>query len=499
MPFRADDMQSARGEHLFPVCLTNRFCFRERGLEFFCLRRQCVNLHLLLPQHFHGEALRVTAKEDIHPASCHIRCDSDGTGHPCLRDDIRFPRVLLRIQHLMFNVAAFRAEHFAQFFGVLNRNCADEDGAALLVLFNNILQHSVVFRRLGFVNLVCVIFPDHRFVGRNDGDFKFIDMREFIRFCRRSACHSRQFFIQAEIILVGNFRAGLAFLHDAHALLRFNRLMEPLAEPPANLLSAGEFINEEDFAVLDEVVHIAFVELMRCEGLIDVMDEREVGMLIEVVQSEAALHLFNAFVRKRRTAARLPLLVDLEMGIFAEHGDNGVDLLVEFRWFSGGFGDDERRARLVNEDAIHFVKDAIDMPALHLRVKGGSLVIPEIIKPEFAVNAVGDVRLVAEHFLFVRHLAQGEPDSEPEEVVNFPHPLGITSGKIVVHGGEMHTSPVQRVQVNRQCGGEGFSFAGAHFGDLAPVERDAAHELDIVVPLFQRPHRRFANDSVGIR
>ena len=54
-------------------------------------------------------------------------------------------------------------------------------------------------------------------------------------------------------------------------------------------------------------------------------------------------------------------------------------------------------------------------------------------------------------------------------------------------------SPVERVQVERQARDEGLALAGLHLGDVALVEHDAAHQLDVEEPLPRLALARLAN------
>ena len=72
-------------------------------------------------------------------------------------------------------------------------------------------------------------------------------------------------------------------------------------------------------------------------------------------------------------------------------------------------------------------------------------------------------------------------DGEAEVVVEVPHPLRVAAGEVRVHRDEVRALARQRVQIERQRRDERLAFAGRHFGDLAEVQLDAAHELHVVV------------------
>ncbi len=70
---------------------------------------------------------------------------------------------------------------------------------------------------------------------------------------------------------------------------------------------------------------------------------------------------------------------------------------------------------------------------------------------------------------------------EPQAVVDGPHPLRVALGQVVVDGDDVDASAGHGVERRRQGRHEGLALAGLHLGDLALVEHDAAHELDVEV------------------
>ena len=56
----------------------------------------------------------------------------------------------------------------------------------------------------------------------------------------------------------------------------------------------------------------------------------------------------------------------------------------------------------------------------------------------------------------------------------------------------------QRVQVQRHRRDERLSLTGLHLGDVALVERDPAHQLDVEEPHAHRPLERLSDGGVGL-
>ena len=142
--------------------------------------------------------------------------------------------------------------------------------------------------------------------------------------------------------------------------------------------------------------------------------------------------------------------------------------------------DDQRGARFVNEDGVHFVHNGEIMAALHLFLAAhGHAVVAQVIEAEFGVGAVGDVAVV----LLAPHggglVAQDAADGQAQKPIDRPHPFAVARRQIIVDGDDMDAAAGQGVEINRHGGDERFAFAGRHFRDLALVQGDAAHQLHV--------------------
>ena len=164
----------------------------------------------------------------------------------------------------------------------------------------------------------------------------------------------------------------------------------------------------------------------------------------------------------------------------------------------GRAADDQRRARFVDEDVVDFVDDGVVQLALDAAVERDRHVVAQVVEAELVVRAVGDVgvvglaagaRLEVLHVLDVvlllprveeRLLVLEHAEREAERVEDGAVPLRVALGQVVVDGDEVRALAFERVEVERQGGGERLAFAGLQLGDLALVQDDAADELDVV-------------------
>ena len=134
--------------------------------------------------------------------------------------------------------------------------------------------------------------------------------------------------------------------------------------------------------------------------------------------------------------------------------------------------DDERRARFINQDRVHFVHDGEVMAALDLFLLArGHAVVAQIIEAELGVRAVGDVAIVLLAPDVRRLVVQNAADRQAEKLVDRAHPFRVARGQIIVHRHDMHAAPGERVEINRQRGDERLAFAGGHFRNLARCAR----------------------------
>ena len=87
----------------------------------------------------------------------------------------------------------------------------------------------------------------------------------------------------------------------------------------------------------------------------------------------------------------------------------------------------------------------------------------------------------------------------PEEVVDGRVPAGVAAGQVVVDGDQVGALAQQRVEVEGEGGHQGLALTGLHLGDLAVVEHDAPHQLDVEVAHPEDPARRLADHREGLR
>jgi hypothetical protein len=324
---------------------------------------------------------------------------------------------------------------------------------------------------------------------------ELVDLVELGRLGVGGAGHARQLLVHAEEVLVGHRGDGLVLLLDVDALLGLDRLVQAVGPPPPRHLAAGELVDDDDLALLDEVVDVALVQRVGAQRLADVVVEVEVLDVVEVVDPEQLLDALDALVGEHR---RVGLLVDGVVDLALEARDHLVDPAVPVGRVLGAAGDDERRAGLVDEDRVDLVDHRVVERALDHAVGRLLHVVAQVVEAELAVLAVGDVAVVRALALEVVEAVDDDPGRQAEEAVQLAHPLGVAAGQVVVDRDQVRALAGQRVQEQRQRGDQRLAFAGAHLGDAAGVQHHAADQLHVVVAHVERPPAALADQREGV-
>ena len=397
-------------------------------------------------------------------------------------------------------------------FGLLDRYGADQHGLAALVTIDDVLDHRVEFFALRLVHYVRVVDADHRAVGRNHDDVQIVDLLEFDRLGVRGAGHAAQLVVHAEVVLDRDRRQRLVLFPDAHALFRLDRLMQAVGPAPARHQATGEFVHDDDFAVLHHVVHVALENGVGLQRLVDVVQAADLRRVVQVAHAQNAFDLGDAVFGQGRG---LQLFVDGVIGLALQTRNHAVDGVVFFRGFFGRSGNDERGARLVDQDVVHLVHDGEVQLALRIFFEGELHVVAQVVEPVFVVRAVRDVRgvsllavdrpqvhetVILHHVRRVEDVAgvvRNRGDRQAQAVVDRPHPLHVAPRQIIVDGHQVRAAARQRVQIQRQGRHQRLPLPRLHLRYAALVQHDAAQQLAVVMPHAGDPPRRLAHDRVG--
>ena len=381
--------------------------------------------------------------------------------------------------------------------GLLDADRADQHRLAALVGIGDAGDDRLVLLVRGPIDLVVLVLADHRHVGRDLGDLEPVDLGELGRLGRGRAGHAGELGVEAEVVLEGDRGERLVLGLDRHLLLGLQRLVQAVGIAPALHHAAGELVDDHHLVVAHQVVDVAREQPVRAQRLIGVVDQRDVadvvqlGVLEQARLAEPPLHLLGARFGQRDR----PLLLVLLVVLLGQTRDEAVDRAVQLGAVLGRSGDDQRRARLVDQDAVDLVDDAEVEAALDHGLARELHVVAQVVEAELVVGAVGDVGGVG---LLARRLVQPRDDAadaQAQELVDLTHPGGIAARQVVVDRDHVHALAFEGVEVDRERGDQGLALAGLHLGDLALVQHDAAHQLHVEVALAEGPlgglaHRR---------
>ncbi len=367
------------------------------------------------------------------------------------------------------------------------------------------LGDGLVLLPLAAVNHVREVQSLHLAIGGHRNYVQLVDLPELVGLGHGRARHAADLLVELEEVLQRDRGQRLVFFLDADPFLGLDRLVQSVAPVAARHQAAREFVDNHHLAVLvDDVVHVALVEVMGLQAVVDQVWPLHVPRRIKALHAGQLLGRADALVGEMR---RVLLLVDLEVRALLQLPRDAVGPDIARHIVVRRSGNDQRRAGLVDEDVVHLVDDREVQRPLHLLpvlvetvVVAGRVahVVAEIIETELVVRAVGDVAGIGLLPVGGVHLALDGVDRQTQRQVQRPHPFHVATGQVVVHRDHVYALAFQGVEVGRQRGHQRLAFAGDHFRDVAAVQDDAAHQLHVVVPHAQVPAAGLAANGEGL-
>ena len=440
----------------------------------------------------------VAAQLDVGAAPRHVGGDGHRAHAPGLRHDMRLALMEARVEHLVLDLLLL--EIFAQHFRFFDADGADQHRLAKVLPLADFLGDGLELVGDILVEFVVLVEPFDVDVGRDRHHIHLVNVEEFGRFGQRGAGHPRQFGIHAEIILEGDRGQRLVLGFDIDPFLGLDRLVKPVRPAATVHHSPGEFVDDDDLAVLDDIIDVLLEHLVRLERLIEVMHRLGVGDVVKVLplyQSgllEHPLGLLGAFLGQHD---RFLLLVELII-LSDELLHDRVDPVIKLGLVVGRAGDDQRRAGFVDQDRVDFIDNRKAEFALDHLVATILHIVAQIIEAELVVGRVSDVAVIGFAAQMIDQVGNDDPDAHPEKLVNLPHPFGVAPGEVIIDRNDVDAFAGKRVEIDRQCRDQGLALASAHFGNLAAMKRDTADHLHIVMALAERPLGGFANRREGL-
>ena len=199
------------------------------------------------------------------------------------------------------------------------------------------------------------------------------------------------------------------------------------------------------------------------------------------------------FFRIRNVAG---FLINREV-FLAQLGDNHVHDFIKLRPILCRTRDNQRRARLINQDRVDLIDDRKVMASLSHLVQLRTHVVTKVIEPKLIVGRVCDISGIGLLFLGLWLLWVDNTCAQTQRAINLRHPFRITFGQIIVNRHDVHTLTAEPVQIGRERCNEGFTLTCFHFSDVSLMQENTAHQLRIKRPQSKSTARPFTTVSKG--
>ena len=286
--------------------------------------------------------------------------------------------------------------------------------------------------------------------------------------------------------------------------------MNAFGPAPPGHGTAGVLVHNDDLATLDNIIPVHMEQGVGLECRMHMMQQ------VQVVGSVKTFALLKqAVADQQRFDLLMSIFSELDLALFLIHieitafipflllfrqvGHQFVDGHVQLRGIRSRTGNDQRSARLINEDGIHLIHHRVVEATLHTVFQPEGHVVAQIVETVFVIGAIGNVAGIGIALLLRGLLGQDDANTQAQKFIQRTHPVGITLSQVIVHCHHMHAFTRQRIEVHRQGGGQGLALTGSHLGNATFVKGDPAHHLDIEVAHTHDPGGRFTHHRKGLR
>jgi len=161
---------------------------------------------------------------------------------------------------------------------------------------------------------------------------------------------------------------------------------------------------------------------------------RDIGGIKEVVQLEQLFAAGHAFISEHGGAGLFVngIVLGLQLANHLVHDAVHPHRLVRRA------GNDEGRTGFVNENGVNFVNDGIIVPALHQLMPIKLHVVAQVVKAEFVVGSVGDVRFILLLAFAVVQTVNDDAGAQAQKAIELSHPGRVAPGQIVVDSNHVY-------------------------------------------------------------
>ena len=164
-------------------------------------------------------------------------------------------------------------------------------GCPVGVALDDLLDHRAELGVDRAVDEVVAVVADHLAVRRDDEHRQLVDLAELGVLGDGRTGHAGELLVHAEVVLQGDGGQRLVLLADVHALLGLDGLVQALGVAAADHQAAGELVDDEHLAVLDDVVDVALEQELGLQRLLEVVDELAGRVAVDVLDAGQLLDL----------------------------------------------------------------------------------------------------------------------------------------------------------------------------------------------------------------
>ncbi|MNW53119.1 hypothetical protein D3C74_306680 [compost metagenome] len=249
---------------------------------------------------------------------------------------------------------AFAFQHFRYALGVLDGDRTDEHRLIFLITFYDFFYDCLELTVDALIDdvrhILALVWP----VGRHLQHFEAVDFLKFLFLRLRRTSHPGQLAVHPEVVLEGDRGQRHALVLNLDAFFGFNGLVQTVAVTAALHDPAGEFVDDQHFVFRHDVIHVAAHDDVRFERLHYVVVQRNVFMVIQVINAEDAFRFGDPFFGQRNglNFNVYGVIFFRRQGLYEP-----VSCIIQLGRFLSLAGNNERRPRFIDENGVHFVND----------------------------------------------------------------------------------------------------------------------------------------------
>ncbi len=176
----------------------------------------------------------------------------------------------------------------------------------------DVVGDGLIFFVLAAVDQIGRFDAFHGTIGGNGDHIQFVDFPELRGFGHGRTGHAREFVVELEEILQRNRGEGLRLFLDRDAFFGLHGLVQAVAPLTTFHQAARELVDDDHAAFLDDVVNIAFVEIVRLERIVDQMRPLHVAGGVEALDAGQLFRFAHAFIGQTDVVV---FLVDFKMNV----------------------------------------------------------------------------------------------------------------------------------------------------------------------------------------